>query len=120
MFKFPEKLRTTGILLASVVGLVTAGFIGASASASALPGEAAVTYIHNPYVLVEFSHSASGIPQPMVISPSGRALVNSRGEILNSSAGQVGQYTQTDGLQEAINYAVGKGLDVYIVDTSLK
>ncbi len=50
----------------------------------------------------------------MVISPSGRVLVNSHGEILSSSAGAVGSYTQTDGLQEAINYALKQGLDVYI------
>lgn len=67
-----------------------------------------------PYVLAEFARSASGAPQPMVISPSGRVIVDSKGEILDPLAGRVGTYTQTDGLQEGIDYALRRGLDVYI------
>ena len=50
----------------------------------------------------------------MVIGKNGEVLVDSTGKIVNPKAGTVGTYTQTDGLQEAINYlnTTGGGLIV--------
>ena len=88
------------------------------ATAVPLPARAASAPVLSaprlPYVLVEFAHTAGGAPQPMVISPSGRVIVDSQGEILDPLAGRVGTHTQTDGLQEAIDYALRRGLDVYV------
>ena len=105
-----DKKKLLLVSGASLTALLCAGFITQHfVLASTSP-----TIVHNPYVMVEFSHSPNGTSQPMVLSPSGRILVNSQGEILNSAAGPVGSYTQTDGLQEAVNYATAKGEDVYI------
>ena len=67
-----------------------------------------------PYVLVEFAKTAAGKPQPMVLSPSGRVIVTTRGKILAARAGTVGGFTRTAGIQEGINYAVATGADLYI------
>lgn len=106
--------RTLGAVLAgvSLVGsAVGAGVLGAGVVTADQP---AAIPAHLPYVLVEYAHNAHGTPQPEVISPSGMVLVNSQGVIENSRAGQVGAVTQTDGLQEAVNYAAASGEDVYI------
>ncbi len=68
----------------------------------------------HPYVLVEFAKTATGKPQPMVLSPTGRVIVTARGKILNAQAGAVGGFTRTAGIQEAITYALATGADIYI------
>lgn len=99
----------SGITLVGVA--IGAGVLGAGVATAQQP---AAIPAHLPYVLVEYAHNAHGTAQPEVISPSGMILVNSQGVIENSLAGPVGSVTQTDGLQEAVNYAAASGEDVYI------
>jgi hypothetical protein len=65
-------------------------------------------------VIVQKNVDINNKPVPMVIGKNGEVLVDSTGKIVNPKAGEVGAYTQTDGLQEAINYlnATGGGLIV--------
>lgn len=97
-------------MLAIITAMLAVGLVNGRASGQEVGGAT----VHLPYVLVEFAHSASGAAQPEVVSPAGRVIVNSNGVIESGLAGKVGSLTQTDGLQEAINYAVATGEDVYI------
>jgi hypothetical protein len=65
-------------------------------------------------VIVQKNVDVYNKPVPMVIGKSGEVLVDSTGKIVNPKAGEVGTYTQTNGLQEAINYlnTTGGGLIV--------
>lgn len=99
------------LAMAAALLVLPVGLVGVS---PAYAQEVSGTPFHLPYVLVEFSHSASGSAQPEVISPSGKVIVNSGGVIESPLAGKVGSLTETDGLQEAVDYAVATGEDLYI------
>src|SRR5436853_4968390 len=59
--------------------------------------------VRYPWVLVEFRTDQNGNAQPIVISPEGKILVDGSGKILDPRAGTVNSFTQTSGIQEAIN-----------------
>ena len=107
-----KAVRVARTLGAAVAVLVFSVCVGSGGVANAQ--EAGGASFHLPYVLVEFAHNASGLSQPEVVSPSGTVIVNSAGVIENPLAGRVGSLTETDGLQEAVDYAVATGEDVYI------
>jgi len=81
---------------------------------SGKPAAASITAQNHPYVVSEYKTSAKGVAQPEVIGPDGTLVVDSAGVIQDAKAGTIGNTTQTDGLQEGINYAVNSGLDLYI------
>lgn len=101
------------ILLAASVGALVATVAVVVLSGRDTAG-ATTTTPNLPYVIAEFATNSDGVPQPMVIGPDGTVVVDSDGVIDSAKAGTLGASTQTDGLQEAINYAVNSGLDVYI------
>jgi len=72
---------------------------------SGKPAAASITAQNYPYVVSEYKTSAKGVAQPEVIGPDGTLVVDSAGVIQDAKAGTIGNTTQTDGLQEGINYA---------------
>lgn len=104
-----RKVFPAGIALALILpALIVSGVLsGKSAVAS-------ITALTHPYVVAQFKTSSNGVAQPEVIGPDGTLVVDSAGVIQHSKAGTIGGTTQTDGLQEAVNYAVNSGLDLYI------
>lgn len=101
-----------------MLAAASAGALAASVAVVLVGGRdtagATTTTPNLPYVIAEYATNSDGVPQPMVIGPDGTVVVDSAGVIDSSKAGTLGATTQTDGLQEAVDYAVNSGLDLYI------